>query len=61
MRKIGKWKNDGDKNMANLHIWIKIFYMILQGEERTKMKKGQNDDKKMKRWWNDDAWLNIDN
>ena len=25
-----------------------------------KMKKGHKEDKKMKRWWNDDAHLNID-
>ena len=39
--------------------------MIWQGENRTKDekedKRGQKDEKLTKRWWNDDAWLNIDN
>ena len=37
------------------------FKKIWQGERDEKMKNGQKDDKKMKRWWKDDAWLNIDN
>ena len=52
---LKKEKHDKSSHM-NQDI-LKWYYKVKTGQND---KKGQNEDRKMKRWWNDDVQLNID-
>ena len=62
MRRIGRWKNVEERKTSQIFKYESRYIKkdVTRWKEDQAMKKGQKEDKKMKRWWSYDAQLNID-